>query len=164
MRVLIFTATALLLFASAPQAAAGTCCDDHKCRASAVCCKHHAGDVALDPMGTGLGVVAPGLEWPTETRRPVREYAKVVFRDPVRIGDRVLIGTYVIEHDNDRMAQGRPCTHIYAANDLRLPLVAFHCRHLDRKANPRATVTVRRTQDPSMRIFQLTEFQFEGST
>jgi hypothetical protein len=114
-------------------------------------------------METGLSVVTPGFEWPTEPERPVREYAKVLFRDPVRIGDRVLIGAYVIEHDTERMAHGRPCTHIYAANDRRLPVVAFHCRHLQRKATERATVTLQRLPDPTTRMFKLVEFQFAAS-
>jgi hypothetical protein len=164
MRVLILTVTAFLLLQADTGAAAANCCDDHKSCATAACCKHHADDVALEPMETGLSVIAPGFEWPTETARPVREFATVLFRDPVKIGDRVLIGKYVIEHDNDRMARGLPCTHIYAADDWRLPVVAFHCRHLGRKAGPNATVTLQRLPDPSTRMFKLVEFQFEGST
>lgn len=163
MRVVTFVMTALVLLAADTGAAAAKCCNDDKCCAKATCCKHHA-DVALEPMETGLSVVAPGLEWPAEAARPVREYAKVLFRDPVRIGDRVLIGAYVIEHDDERMARGLPCTHIYAADNRTVPVVAFHCRHLDRTPNPNATVTLQRLPDPSTRMFKLVEFQFENST
>jgi len=38
----------------------------------------------------------------------------------------------VIEHDNDRMARGEPCTHIYAYNDRTTPVATFHCTHLER--------------------------------
>lgn len=94
---------------------------------------------------------------------PVREYANVMFYRAVKVGDRVLMGRYVIEHDNDRMARGRPCTHIYAAGDLRLPVVAFHCRHLQRTVTQRPTVTLRRLYDGTGPAFELMEFQFAGS-
>ena len=163
MRVVTFVFTALALLAADTGAAAADGCERDKCCAKAACCKHHSDDVALEPMEAGLSVVAPGLEWPSEPAPPVREYAKVLFRDPVRIGDRIFIGAYVIEHDYERMAQGRPCTHIYAADDRRMPVVTFHCRHLDRKPNPKATVTLQRLPDPTTRMFKLVEFQFEGS-
>jgi hypothetical protein len=162
MRVLTFVLIALVTLSANTAAAAASCCDEGK-RCAKAACKHHTDDVALEPMVTGLAVITPGLEWP-EDARPVPEYAKVLFRDPVRIGGRMLIGAYVIEHDEDRMARGLPCTHIYAADNLRLPVIAFHCRHLDRKASPNATVTLRRLSDPSIRMFELVEFQFEGST
>jgi hypothetical protein len=163
MRVLMFTVTALLALAASTGAAAGSGCNDDKCCTKAACCQHDAEEFALEPMEAGLSVVAPGLEWPAQDVRPVREYAKVLFRDPVRIGDRVLIGTYVIEHDEGRMARGLPCTYIYAADDRRVPVVAFHCRHLDRKPNPKATVTLQPLRDPTTRMFKLVEFQFEDS-
>lgn len=94
---------------------------------------------------------------------PAREYAKVMFHHAVKVGDRVLMGPYVIEHDNDRMARGRPCTYIYAADDMRLPVVAFHCRHLHRKASERPTVTLRRLRESTGPAFELLEFQFAGS-
>jgi hypothetical protein len=42
-----------------------------------------------------------------------RRVMTVWFYKPVKVGDRVLIGQYIIEHDDARMALGRPCTHIY---------------------------------------------------
>jgi hypothetical protein len=162
MRVLTFVSMALVTLSANTAAAAASCCDEGKCCAKAVC-KHHTADVALEPMVTGPAAIAPGLDWPAEAR-PVREYARVLFRDPVRIGGRMLIGPYVIEHDEDRMARGLPCTHIYAADNLRLPVVAFHCRHVDRTPSPNATVTLRRLSDPSIRMFELVKFQFEKST
>ena len=61
-----------------------------------------------------------------------RQTMTVWFHRPVKIGDRILLGQYVIEHDTVRMARNRPCTYIYAASDQRLPVVAFHCTHLKR--------------------------------
>jgi hypothetical protein len=164
MRVLALVAT-LAFVSPTVSTAANAPCDDHQCCPTAACCKHdatHAAFELTEPLQ--VGIIPSGFEWPSETpERPTREYAKVLFRDPVRIGDRVLIGPYVIEHDAERMAQGRPCTHIYAANDQRLPVVAFHCRHLNRKASTKPSVTLRRLPDPSIRIFELVEYQFAGS-
>src|SRR5215216_3239766 len=101
MRVAISMLTALVLLQADTGAAANNCCNDDKSCPTGPCCKHHA-DIALEPMETGLSVVSPGFEWPIEPERPVREYAKVLFRDPVKIGDRILIGAYVIEHDVER--------------------------------------------------------------
>ena len=117
----------------------------------------------MDAMESRLNVVVPGLPWAVADARPAREYATVFFRDPVKVGNKILIGKYVIEHDNERMAQGRPCTHIYAADDRRLPVVAFHCVHLDRAAGPRATVTLQRLPDAFPRMFKMVEFKFEES-
>ena len=62
-----------------------------------------------------------------------RQATDVWFMQPVRVGDTILQGRYVIEHDNDRMARGEPCTHIYAFNNQKTPIVAFHCMHLQRR-------------------------------
>jgi hypothetical protein len=94
---------------------------------------------------------------------PVREYARVVFVNPVKVGDRVLVGAYLIEHDHERMARGRPCTYIYKANDVRLPVVAFRCRHLHRTPGPASIITLRRLPDMTGNGSELLEFQFARS-
>jgi hypothetical protein len=164
MRVLTLVVTALLVLATDPGWAQGKCCENRDCCAKASCCKHQQPDDAVvHPMMSGLTVVTPGFEWPVESARPVREYARVLFRDPVKIGDRILMGAYVIEHDTERMAQGRPCTHIYQADDRRVPVAAFHCVHVERKAAPQASVTLRPIAGVSVRMFELVEFQFQNS-
>jgi hypothetical protein len=94
--------------------------------------------------------------------RPAREAVTVWFHRPVRVGDRILFGKHVIEHDNDRMARGEPCTHIYAASDQQQPVVAFHCTHLDRPTSTNATVMLRRTEPDG--ISKLAWFQFAGES
>jgi len=84
----------------------------------------------------------------------------VAFRDPVRVGDKILLGRYVIEHDNDRMARGEACTCIYEPDDRRMPVVTFHCTHLTRPVASTATVVLRRR--PVYPIKELREFQFAG--
>ena len=149
MRLLALILTSIVFLTADAWAAGGKCCGDDKCCASA-CCKHD-GDATAQEQEP-----APAA---------AREYAKVTFTNPVKVGDAVLMGSYVIEHDNDRMARGEPCTHIYKAGDLRAPVVAFHCVHLDRPLNDGETamVTVRRLPDMNTRIFELVEFQFAGS-
>jgi len=93
---------------------------------------------------------------------PVRQTTEVWFHRPVRVGGHILQGRYVIEHDNDRMARGEPCTHIYAYDNQRLPVVAFHCTHLERgRAGENIAVLVS-VGDGT--IQKLTEFQFAGET
>ncbi len=146
----------------AAPAAKGGCCASHAMAAPEVpaapmaCCKH-GGAMALpadDPLVAmaGLGLLSA---------QPVK-YIDVVFRDPVRVAGAVLMGRYVIEHDEARMARGERCTYIYDAEDLRAPVVTFHCEHLERPATDTATVVLVPTNNPAMKT--LTEFQFGGET
>jgi hypothetical protein len=145
MRVVIFLMSTLAL--AALPANAGDCCAGGDCCSTADCCA----------AGHASKADAPSA---AET---AREYATVTFVDPVWVGDKVLMGEYIIEHDTDRMARGGPCTHIYAAKDRRNPVVAFHCKHLRRPASGRASVTLRRNYNAGGHAYLLTEFQFAGS-
>ena len=136
--------------------AAASCCDhkEHSAccdRLMATCCKEKD-----DPIARA--VLLPDL---ADEPRPARETMVVWFHNPVRIGDRVLQGKYVIEHDNNRMARGGPCTFIYAASDLRLPVVAFHCTHLER-ARSTAPTLVLRSLGEANGMKELVGFQFAG--
>jgi hypothetical protein len=131
-------AAAVFAAMTATPAAATTCCQP-----------------ANDPIAEA--VLIPRVPEP----RPVRESLVVWFMKPVKIGDRVLMGKYIIEHDNARMARGEPCTYIYAADDRRLPVVAFHCKHVDRPRGERASVTVRPFGEANG-MGTLREFQFAG--
>ena len=91
---------------------------------------------------------------------PVRQATEVWFKRPVMVGKSILQGHYVIEHDNDRMARGEPCTHIYAFDDRVKPVVTFHCTHLERN---RATQNIA-VLETRGNMEHLTEFQFAGET
>jgi hypothetical protein len=80
----------------------------------------------------------------------------------VLVGKAILQGRYVIEHDNDRMARGEPCTHIYAYADRATPVATFHCTHLERDRADTNIVVVVPALGGTMQ--QLTEFQFAGET
>ena len=90
-----------------------------------------------------------------------RRLMTVWFDKPTKVGDRILMGRYLIEHDNVRMAHGRPCTYLYSAADPRLPVVAFSCRHLARAASTHPTVIVRSVKDV-IGMRELVAFQFAG--
>jgi hypothetical protein len=145
MRTLMFFIAGFALCAM-PVTAADKCC---------------AGEIAL-------AAVPPAVTYsPADAveSSSVREYAKVRFTSPVRIGENVLMGEYIIEHDVDRMARGGPCTHIYSAKDRTKPVVAFHCRHLLRPVNTleKTMVTLRRDYNSGGQAYILTEFQYAGA-
>ena len=139
-RLLAFIGVAGLLFAS-PALAAGQECCGVKPELSAE--QVFVGWLGIDPQAI----------------TPARRATSVWFKQPVRIGQNILHGQYVIEHDNDRMAMGAPCTYIYAMNDRTNPVVAFHCVHLERDAAKQGTVVLVPGGDGFQRM---TEFQFAG--
>lgn len=149
-------AAAVMMMAGTAAPADAGCCQDRNqpcCeKATLACCD------AKKQSPEAAAVLLPSL--PVEPR-PARETMTVWFTKPVKVGDRILFGKYVIEHDNNRMARGRPCTHIYAASDLRLPVVAFHCTHLTRAARARPSVTLQSLGDANG-MTRLMEFQFAG--
>jgi hypothetical protein len=126
------------------------CCDDHKAPATAAmaCCGGNDAGIAMAALGF--------------QEKPDVQTLAVTFRDPVKVGDVILMGNYVIEHDNARMARGEPCTYIYEAADQRLPVVVFHCTHLERPEPTSATVVLRPGNDYPIK--ELQEFQFLGET
>jgi hypothetical protein len=135
----------LMMFAAAP-ASASACCDtqamsccQHASQASKSCCKHES-MTAMDK----ISAVQRAVVW---------------FERPVWVGTTVLMGKHVIEHDTDRQSRGEPCTHIYAADDLKTPVAAFHCTHLDRTRVEQDTVVLRPLPDGHRRFV---EFQFAG--
>jgi hypothetical protein len=171
MRTLLFGATLVTAFLLPVGQAAAQCCGggaaapamDHAAHAAPAtpaapmaCCKH-GGSKAMPADDPAVAMAGLGLLNP----QPVK-YIDAVFRDPVRVAGTVLMGRYVIEHDDERMARGEPCTHIYDADDLRAPVVTFHCEHLERPAVGDATLVLVPSINPAMKT--LTEFQFGGET
>jgi hypothetical protein len=165
-RLLASVGLAGLLFASPAFAAGPSCGHDMKDKANCgmPCCqdtpglKHStmpAADLA-DPFFMAIQneppVAPPAV-------MPARQATVVWFNQPVRIGNNILQGRYVIEHDDDRMAAGGPCTYIYKFEDQKTPVVAFHCVHLDRPAGDQGTVVLHKGADG---FLYLDEFQFPG--
>lgn len=143
----LVAAGSLVTWLAAP--AAAQCCADHRAQAMPACCATHGhDDAATAAAHSGL------------LPMPAVQTAVVTFRDPVRVGDTLLFGRYVIEHDNDRMARGEPCTYIYEAGNRRMPVVTFHCTHLEGPAPATDTVVLRRS--PVYPVQELRSFQFAG--
>lgn len=170
MRTLLFGATLVTAFLLPVGQAAAQCCGgggapamDHAAHAAPatpaapMACCSHGGAMALPADDPAVAMVGLGLVHPL----PVK-YIDVVFRDPVRVANTVLMGRYVIEHDDERMARGEPCTYVYEADDLRAPVVTFHCEHLERPAAGTATILLGPSINPSIKT--LKEFQFGGET
>ena len=158
------SATLTLTLVVTPLAVASPeCCDNCGMKESAgcdmPCCDHKTPTVAdaLDVLLTGLVTTPPQFN----DMIPARQRAVVWFDRPVWVGRNVLLGKYVIEHDTDRQARGEPCTHIYAAEDLKTPVVTFHCTHLHGEQAARATVVLGPAADGARKLLQ---FQFAGET
>jgi hypothetical protein len=155
--LLLTVCTAGLAMIAEPAAAA--CCQaqagqPHQACCSMPCCKDHA--TKQDPISMVFSN-DPQLN----PAPPVRQMAEVWFHRPVLVGRSILQGRYVIEHDNDRMARGEPCTHIYAYDNRDKPVATFTCTHLERdRATQNLVVLV--TGVAGMQ--KLTEFQFAGET
>ena len=149
-------AAAFLLFAPAPADAA--CCD-HKMMS---CCETQIMPCCADKDAVQiLMAVAPLQDDPQlNPAPPVRQATDVWFKQPVKFGNKILQGHYVIEHDNDRMARGEPCTHIYAFDDRTKPIVTFHCTHIERPRASENTAVLITKGDYKV----MTEFQFAGET
>lgn len=164
-RLFAIAGVAVLLLA-APASAAQSCCDHakqpgHQTKAGCCdmpCCKDHAPAPAQDKAEPTIidYLLAAGFA----PAAPVRQETMVWFKRPVLVGRSILQGQYVIQHDNDRMARGEPCTHIYAFNDRTKPVVAFHCTHLERAEAKTPIAVLERRGDWQV----LTEFQFSGET
>lgn len=146
----------------APAAAEASCCDHQAQGAQHAqaccdkpCCKDHK---SVEPSALDLLAMDPQLN----PAPPVRQAVEVWFHRPVLVGRAILQGHYVIEHDNDRMARGEPCTHVYAYNDRVTPVAMFECAHLERDRASQNVVVLVTTADGSMQ--KLTEFQFAGES
>ena len=93
----------------------------------------------------------------------MKERAVFRFDQPVNLMGKTLKGNYLFVHDDLAMTRGEACTYVYKGEgDIQENLVvSFHCTPKER--NKASHFTVRSRQTPSG-VFELTEFQFAGST
>ena len=78
-------------------------------------------------------------------KAPRQQSAIVGFERPTWVAGEMLIGTYVIVHDEDKMARGEPCTALYRVglrNRPREEVVSFHCIPHERKVVLSFTMSV----------------------
>jgi hypothetical protein len=128
------------------------CCE----KETMTCCTHQH-EAVLDAVGAPLAV--PHVHSAATESVPVRRTAVVWFDRPVWIGRNVLMGKYVIEHDTARQARGEPCTYLYAADNLTVPAVTFHCTHMESARAERDSVTLHTKADG---VRKFVSFQFSG--
>ena len=95
---------------------------------------------------------------------PAKRWAIVNFQSPVQIGDRLLMGAYLVVHDDEKMARGEPCTSIYRFDKTRGPqeeVYAFHCVPFEEQVCDKTTF---KTLERGLDIPLLTSYQFAGDT
>ena len=110
-------------------------------------------------------LVLGGSLWPSGSNAaPRRESALVEFPQTVKLGSVLLRGTYLIVHDEERMARGEPCTYIYRGKEMdESKLVAsFHCIHVERDRATAFKATFAPHSSP-YETLELREIQFAGS-
>ena len=115
------------------------------------------GALVLAGFCTLTGIASSG-----DAAGPARRWAVVTFTDPVQIGDQFLMGSYLIVHDDAKMAKGEACTAIYRFDRERGPreqVYAFHCEPAARSLCATTKLTV---QDRGLDIPKLVEYQFAG--
>ena len=92
-----------------------------------------------------------------------RQWSVVNFIEPVIIRNHVLMGRYLVVHDDARMEKGEPCTSIYKFDAAKGPQqleVEFVCQPQQRTVCERTTFTSRR--DPLLGVNRIVEYQFGG--
>ena len=117
---------------------------------------------ALIVLALGTGVVL-AQDHHKKAESGKTQKAKVEFTETIKLKDVMLRGEYLFVHDDERMARGEACMHVYNyANGKPGELViAFHCKPVERPKAKQLIVNVAMTNTPD--LFQLTEIQFAGT-
>jgi hypothetical protein len=94
-----------------------------------------------------------------------QQWAIMNFTDPVVVlRDHILMGPYLIVHDDTKMARGEPCTSSYrfdVARGTRDLEVSFMCKPTQRAICEKTTFSVRRDD---LGLNHVTEYQFAGDS
>ncbi len=106
-----------------------------------------------------VALVAGGAFSATSDAKDVSQSAIVRFDRPTWVTTAVLMGTYRIEHDDDRMTHGAPCTVVYRLGKRDASeVVSFYCIPRRQAAPRRFSTSV--FVDPVDGSQTLTEYQF----
>ena len=112
-----------------------------------------------------LGVLSAGtIATSGDGVAPPRQWAITNFTDPVLVADQILMGPYLIVHDDARMERGEPCTSFYRFDPGKGPqeeVLSFHCTPANRKLVDKTTFT-QTARVASVGIPRVTEYQFAG--
>ena len=101
---------------------------------------------------SGDGVAAP------------RQWGIATFTDPVLVTDQILMGSYLIVHDDAKMERGEACTSFYRFDPAKGPqeeVLSFHCTPAARQAADKLTLTQSEARS-AIGIARITEYQFAG--
>ena len=116
-----------------------------------------AGVALLLTVLAGGGLASAGHATP-------QQWAIVNFSDPLSVRGHFLMGSYLVVHDDERMAKGEPCTSIYQfdrSTGKRALEVEFMCEPIQKEVCDKTTFSVKRD---NAGINQLTEYQFAGDS
>jgi hypothetical protein len=112
-----------------------------------------------------LGVLSAGtIATRGDGVAPPRQWAIATFTDPVLVTDQILMGPYLVVHDDAKMERGEPCTSFYRFDPVKGPqeeVVSFHCRPAIRKLVDKTTFT-QTEKLASLGIARVIEYQFAG--
>jgi hypothetical protein len=94
--------------------------------------------------------------------------SRIAFREPIRACGHILTGTYIVVHDETKMARGEPCTTFYRLhpNAAAEAALSFHCIPRQRTLASETTIVTA----PSTRttgatpIVELLEYQIAGDS
>lgn len=110
-----------------------------------------------------VGLFSAGSMASNGSHTSPRQWSIVNFADPVVIRGHVLMGQYLVVHDDARMEKGEPCTSIYKFDAAKGPQqleLEFVCQPEQRTVCEKTTFTVER--DPLLGLNKVTEYQFGG--
>jgi len=96
---------------------------------------------------------------------PQRQRAIVNFEHPTKVSTEILMGHYLVVHDEAKMARGEPCTSLYRVETSRNSqeeAVSFSCIPYTRPVVERFTIAT--AWDAALGVYILTEYQFAGDT
>jgi len=97
---------------------------------------------------------------------PRHESAVVEFPQTVMVNAVFLRGSYLVIHDEARMAKGENCTYIYEYTDKQQGrlVTSFHCTPVERERVSQFTVLLAPLGQSPGGIRRVTAIQFAGST
>jgi len=97
---------------------------------------------------------------------PRNESAVVEFPQTVLLNGTFVKGTYLVIHDDARMAKGENCTYIYEYTDKQQGrlVTSFHCIPVEREKVSEFTVLLAPLAQGPSGIRRVTAIQFAGST
>lgn len=112
-----------------------------------------------------LGALVPTtLATPAIGGAPQRQWAIVNFEHPTKVSTELLMGPYLVVHDEATLARGEPCTRIYPIETPGWgrdePTVSFDCIPRTRPAVERFTIATE--WDDALGMYTMKEYQFAG--